>query len=114
MATKQFLGHLAGLRGLAIIFVVLFHLNGQFWAHGYLGVDIFLVITGYLLFRARAMHTGRENWKDFFKFLSKRFCRIVPPMAIHTRPKKIISWAGSGINSEIARMWSFLYPLMSY
>ena len=47
-------------------------------------------------------------------------CTLTKPNKIkgletcHTRPKKIFSWAGSVINSEIARMWSFLYPLMSY
>lgn len=82
MPSKGFLGHLAGLRGLAIIFVLLFHLNSQFWSQGYLGVDVFLVITGYLLLRARMAHPGRESWMDFLRFLSKRFCRIVPPMTI--------------------------------
>lgn len=82
MSDKGFMAHVGGLRGLAIIFVVLFHLNGQFWPQGYLGVDVFLVITGYLLFRSRAAHPGTESLKDMLRFVSKRFCRIVPPMVI--------------------------------
>lgn len=51
-ASKAFLTHLAGLRGIAILLVVLFHLNGDVFHEGYLGVDVFLVISGYLLIAA--------------------------------------------------------------
>lgn len=79
---KLFFTHIAGLRGLAIILVLLFHLDGQVWAHGYLGVDVFLVITGYLLLRSRSEHPGTENLRDLMHFAHKRFTRIVPPMVI--------------------------------
>ena len=81
-SAKEFLGHVSGLRGLAIILVVLFHLNGQAWSHGYLGVDVFLVISGYLLFRSRLSSTGTESLKDAGLYLAKRVRRIVPPMAV--------------------------------
>ena len=67
---------------MAIIFVVLFHLNGQVWSHGYLGVDVFLVITGYLLFRARLARAGNDAPADMGKFALRRICRIVPAMTL--------------------------------
>lgn len=76
---KNFLGHIAGLRGLAIMLVVLFHLNSRVWPHGYLGVDVFLVITGYLLFRGQGKLWG---WRDAGRFLARRAQRIVPAMAV--------------------------------
>lgn len=82
---KSFLGHLAGLRAIAIIFVVLFHLDSQNWSQGYLGVDVFLVISGYLLFRGH-LKDVKENkaltMRDGLTFLQKKACRIVPSMAI--------------------------------
>lgn len=78
----MFLNHLAGLRGLAIILVVLFHLNSKAWSHGYLGVDVFLVMTGYLIFRGRLSHKENNTLKDEGLYLLKRIRRIVPPMVI--------------------------------
>ena len=77
---KDFLTHLAGLRGIAIILVVLFHLDSQAWSRGYLGVDVFLVMTGYLIFRGRLVHEGYDSLKDAGVYFLKRIRRIVPPM----------------------------------
>jgi peptidoglycan/LPS O-acetylase OafA/YrhL len=38
-----------GLRGLAILSVVLFHFFPKFFPMGYLGVDLFFVISGFLI-----------------------------------------------------------------
>lgn len=81
-AKQNFLNHLAGLRGLAIILVVLFHLDANTWAHGYLGVDVFLVITGYLLLRGRLQRGGVESLPDTARYLGRRFQRIVPSTAV--------------------------------
>lgn len=78
----EFLSHLAGLRGIAIVLIVMFHLNGKAWSQGYLGVDVFLVLTGYLIFRGRLLHDGYDTLKDAGLYLLKRIRRIVPPMTI--------------------------------
>ena len=38
-----------GLRALAVIPVILFHLDFEIFQKGYVGVDIFFVISGYLI-----------------------------------------------------------------
>lgn len=81
-AKQSFLEHLAGLRGVAIILVVLFHMNAAQWSQGYLGVDVFLVITGYLIVRGRMARQGMESWRDALGYLGKRVQRIVPPMLV--------------------------------
>lgn len=82
MARKEFYPHIAGLRGLALLFVLLFHLNSTQWANGYLGVDIFLVIMGYLMFKARVDRDGNDTLKECAGYLMKRVRRIVPPMLV--------------------------------
>ena len=37
------------LRGLAVIAVVLFHVNQNYFSLGYLGVDVFFVISGFVV-----------------------------------------------------------------
>ena len=80
---KVFLEHVAGIRGLAILCILFYHMYGRgIWACGYLGVDIFLVITGFLLFRKRAAQNKATTWRDSVAFLGRRVQRIVPSMLV--------------------------------
>lgn len=59
------------LRGIAVLFVVLFHLEVPGFGSGFLGVDIFFVISGYLM----AMMYDPEEKAEFFR---KRAARLLP------------------------------------
>lgn len=77
----SFQKHIAGLRAVAIILILLFHLNGNAWPQGYLGVDVFLVITGYLLILGGKRQEQAWGKRDTAGYLGKRLRRVVPPMA---------------------------------
>ncbi len=79
MADKPFYNHIAGLRGIAIVLVFLFHLCATTFPHGFYGVDIFLVISGYLLFLS---FSRNGNHLDLKSFASKKLFRIFPPMIL--------------------------------
>jgi peptidoglycan/LPS O-acetylase OafA/YrhL len=76
---------LDGLRGAAVLVVVLYHLNVAghdipFSAGGYLGVDAFFVLSGFLitsLLLVEWRDTGRINLKDFW---SRRARRLLPAL----------------------------------
>ena len=59
------------LRGLAVLFVVLFHLGFDFIKSGFLGVDIFFVLSGFL------MAILYDN-KNKMHFISRRAKRLLP------------------------------------
>jgi peptidoglycan/LPS O-acetylase OafA/YrhL len=66
---------LDGIKGLALVLVLLYHSGGVLgwpnYLHGEVGVDLFLLVTGFLLvWRARAQPVGA--------FLRRRFFRIYP------------------------------------
>ena len=66
-----------GLRGLAIIYVLSFHLYPWLFRNGYLGVDIFFVISGYLM----TMILEKQPSVCFSQtvvFYKKRIKRIFP------------------------------------
>jgi len=68
-----------GLRGIAVIAVLLFHVYPKSNSSGYLGVDIFFVISGFLITRNIAIKIigGRFN---LLNFLKKRILRIFPAL----------------------------------
>ena len=66
-----------GLRTIAVIAVILFHLNPNFLIGGYYGVDVFFVISGYLITEILTKDIRDGNFK-ILKFWIKRVKRIVP------------------------------------
>tara|TARA_B100001057_G_scaffold116404_2_gene114931 strand:+ start:1457 stop:3385 length:1929 start_codon:yes stop_codon:yes gene_type:complete len=62
-----------GLRSIAVLSVVFFHSNFPLFSHGFFGVDIFFVISGYLITKILT-----ENSFDLIDFYERRVRRIVP------------------------------------
>ncbi|HBR5827300.1 TPA: acyltransferase, partial [Klebsiella pneumoniae] len=69
-----------GLRFIAVAMVVLFHFKIGYFYGGYAGVDVFFVISGFLMSEICKNKVGTKEWViDFYK---KRFKRIYPALAI--------------------------------
>jgi peptidoglycan/LPS O-acetylase OafA/YrhL len=68
-----------GLRGIAVISVLLFHYFPKLFSMGFLGVDLFFVISGYLITSIISRQL-EENKFSFKLFFLKRFCRIIIPI----------------------------------
>lgn len=70
-----------GLRALAVLSVVGFHANPRLLPGGYVGVDIFFVISGFLITSiiCRNLERGRFSFVDFYARRSKR---IFPALII--------------------------------
>ncbi|ADP70291.1 acyltransferase 3 [Rhodomicrobium vannielii ATCC 17100] len=68
-----------GLRAVAIASVVLFHTGSPVFAGGYVGVDIFFVISGYLItsIMLKARNEGGFSYLDFY---ARRARRILPAL----------------------------------
>ena len=74
---KTFFVEIQALRALAVISVFLFHLNIIFFEGGFLGVDIFFAITGYLITKSIF-----ENNEPILNFYLKRIKRVLPALII--------------------------------
>lgn len=71
------------LRAVAVIGVLLFHLNLPYCSGGFIGVDVFFVISGYLM--TRLIFDGIEkNEFSILGFWGKRIKRIVPALMVLT------------------------------
>ncbi|MCT4121451.1 acyltransferase [Elizabethkingia anophelis] len=73
----QFRNDIQGLRAFAFIFVFLFHLNPKWLPGGFIGVDMFFVISGYLI-TSIILHQKSSNKFSFIYFYESRIKRIVP------------------------------------
>jgi len=68
-----------GLRAVAVICVILFHFNSEFLIGGYLGVDIFFVISGYLITRLISKSLQQKEF-SILSFWKRRINRLMPAM----------------------------------
>lgn len=70
-----------GLRALAVIPVVLFHAGFQAFSGGFVGVDVFFVISGYLItaFLIKDLEAGRFSLLGFYE---RRARRILPALFV--------------------------------
>ncbi|RCN47370.1 acyltransferase [Ancylostoma caninum] len=66
-----------GLRGWAIIMVVLFHFFPKYFPNGYVGVDVFFVISGFLIAMV-LLKNDQLNLSVIGMFYYKRIKRILP------------------------------------
>ena len=66
------------LRGLSVILIFLFHLDQNVFQYFYVGVDIFFLISGFVITSSIFNHIKFKNDFYFFDFLLKRIKRIFP------------------------------------
>jgi peptidoglycan/LPS O-acetylase OafA/YrhL len=70
-----------GLRALAVVAVIINHFNQEILPSGYLGVDIFFVISGYVITSSLAGRANK-NFADFLcGFYERRVKRLLPALA---------------------------------
>lgn len=70
-----------GLRAVAVLSVILFHAGFGWASGGFVGVDIFFVISGYLVGGIVLSGLVRGDF-SFSRFFERRFRRIVPPLLL--------------------------------
>jgi peptidoglycan/LPS O-acetylase OafA/YrhL len=77
LARKPFRTDIQALRGLAVLLVILQHARAGFIGAGYLGVDIFFVISGFLITSMLARDIGSGHFR-FSSFYFRRAKRLLP------------------------------------
>ena len=69
-----------GLRAVAVIAVMLYHLGFKWIPGGFLGVDLFFVISGYVITRLLLDSIQRSGGLDLRAFYVARIRRLLPPL----------------------------------
>ncbi|MCV9880299.1 acyltransferase family protein [Brenneria izbisi] len=76
---KEFRNDINGLRAWAVIFVVLYHFNITGFSGGFIGVDVFFVISGFLMTKIIVSGFEKESF-SFILFYLSRLIRILPAL----------------------------------
>ncbi|RTL54730.1 MAG: acyltransferase [Bradyrhizobiaceae bacterium] len=82
MTAREYRPDIDGLRAVAVLCVLFYHLDIAAFRGGFNGVDVFLVISGYLitgLIKSEYQSTGKFN---FIRFYVRRFKRIFPALFV--------------------------------
>jgi len=69
-----------GLRAIAVLVIVFFHLKLPGFTGGFIGVDVFFVVSGFLITRiiVAGLETGQFSFREFY---TRRVTRIIPALA---------------------------------
>ncbi|WP_227530915.1 acyltransferase family protein [Microbacterium tenebrionis] len=77
-ASSRFIPHVQGLRAIAVLFVVLYHFWPGRLSGGYVGVDIFFVISGFLITAHLARELTSTGTVNLGQFWARRARRLLP------------------------------------
>jgi peptidoglycan/LPS O-acetylase OafA/YrhL len=71
-----------GLRGLAVLIVVLFHCGAPWFSGGFIGVDVFFVLSGYLITGLLIAEIDKKASLSLLQFYARRMRRLLPACAV--------------------------------
>lgn len=114
----QFRQDINGLRAIAVIAVVLFHFNASWMPGGFAGVDVFFVISGFLMTGIIFRAIEQENF-SILKFYIARANRIIPALAALCFVLLVFGWfyltpldyrvLGKHVGSSISFLSNIIY-----
>jgi peptidoglycan/LPS O-acetylase OafA/YrhL len=77
---RRYMPGIDGLRAIAVIGVILYHLNIPWFQGGFSGVTVFFVLSGYLITDILIDEWKKNNKIDYLRFMIRRFRRLAPAL----------------------------------
>ena len=118
----QFRKDINGLRTIAVVAVVLFHFNSSWMPGGFAGVDVFFVISGFLMTGIIFRGIEQDNF-SVLKFYAARANRIIPALAVLCLALLVFGWfyltpldyksLGMHVGSSMGFLSNFIYWMES-
>src|SRR5690606_11661278 len=87
-----FRADIEGVRGIAVLLVVLFHAGIPYFTGGFVGVDVFFVLSGYLITRLLVDEAAATGRIDLVAFYARRARRLLPAAALMIIVTLLFGW----------------------
>jgi peptidoglycan/LPS O-acetylase OafA/YrhL len=81
--TKAYRPEIDGLRAFSVVAVLINHLDPSWLPGGFLGVDIFFVISGYVVTSSLLVRQAASRWSFLIEFYGRRFRRLLPALIVN-------------------------------
>jgi len=88
-----------GLRAVAVLLVLVYH-AGLPMLGGFIGVDVFFVVSGFVITALLVRELERTGRIDFTRFYTRRVRRLLPALALVTTVTVLASWALLPLQSQ--------------
>ncbi len=110
---RKFRPDIEGIRGIASVTVMLYHAGFAFMAGGFVGVDVFYVLSGFLVTAGLLREAEKRGKINFFDFMGRRFRRLLPVSALVIIATILATyhWQGPTAGNEVAEdgIWTSLF-----
>ena len=101
-----------GLRAIAVLLVVFYH-AGVVFKSGFIGVDVFFVISGFVIAQSLNHHYSDQNRISILDFYSRRIRRLLPGLAAMLTTVLFLSTWLSTISSRVQTVRTGLFATFS-
>ena len=109
---KQYRPEIDGLRAFAVIAVIINHFDKNLLPSGYLGVDIFFVISGYVITSSLASRQSKNFLEFVTGFYERRITRLVPALLVFVLVTSIlVSLFNPDPSSALGIGWKSLFGI---
>ncbi|ADU49770.1 acyltransferase 3 [Intrasporangium calvum DSM 43043] len=85
-------GDIEGLRSVAVLFVLIYHLGVDRLSGGFAGVDVFFVISGFLITSGLLTEAERSGTVSLLKFYARRARRLLPAATVVLVFTALVGW----------------------
>jgi peptidoglycan/LPS O-acetylase OafA/YrhL len=113
--TPHFRPDIQGLRAVAVVLVILVHASVPGFEGGYVGVDIFFVISGFVITGLLMRQPPRSIRRNLAYFYANRIRRIVPAATLTLIATVIAAYVLLGVNFETSLLgdvrWAALFSM---
>ncbi|HEX7095032.1 MAG TPA: acyltransferase family protein [Acidimicrobiales bacterium] len=103
---------LDGMRGIAVLLVIAYHLGWRSFPGGFLGVEVFFVVSGYLITSLIVVELQDKGYLDIGGFWARRLRRLLPALFLLLGFLALVTpvLAPDGVNRLRSDLpWSLLY-----
>ena len=85
-------GDIEGLRSIAVLFVLVYHLGVDRLSGGFAGVDVFFVISGFLITSGLLTEAERSGTVSLVRFYARRARRLLPAATLVLVVTALVGW----------------------